>query len=81
MSGDRPTDLVAGILSALGLFAGVLELFYRPFRVGPPALLIVLIALVMSSEHRRLSASAAAAVGIGFMIGASIAVWKSRALY
>ena len=81
MNADRPTDLVAGILAALGFFAGVLELFYRPFRVAPVALLIVLTALVMSSKHRRLTATATAAVGIGFLIGASIAVWDSNPLY
>jgi hypothetical protein len=81
VSNDRPSDLVAGVLNALAIFAGVLELFYRPFRVGPVALLLVLIALVMSSKHPRLSATAAGFVGFGFLIGASIAVWDSHALY
>ena len=81
MSNSRPIDLVAAALAALGLVGAVLELFYRPFRVAPIALLIALVAVPMSSEHRRLKAVAVGAIGIGFLIGASRAVWDSSALY
>jgi len=74
-------DLVSGVLSAIGILGAVVELFYRPFGVGPVSFVLVLIGLVMSSKHRRLSAVALAAVGLCFMIGASIAVWDSNPLY
>lgn len=80
MSGN-PKDRISAVLSVLGILGGVVELFYRPFGVAPIALLLVLTALVMSSKNRRLTSAALASVGIGFLVGASIAVWYSHALY
>jgi len=57
------------------------ELFYRPFRFGPIGALLVLIAVVMSTKHRRLGTIAIAAVGVCWVIGASVAVWHSNPLY
>lgn len=81
MNNSNPKDMVSGILSAIGIAGAVLELFYRPFGVGPVAFVLVMIGIVMSSKHRRLSSLALAAVGVCFMIGASIAVWDSNPLY
>jgi hypothetical protein len=78
---DNPKDQVSAVLSVLAILGGVVELFYRPFGVGPVALLLGLTALVMSSRHRRLASTALASVGIGFLVGASIAIWYSHALY
>jgi hypothetical protein len=81
MSESRPVDAVAGALLGVGLVAAVIELFYRPFGVGPVGFLSVLIASGISARHRRLGAAAVGIVVLCFMIGASIAIWDSRALY
>ena len=46
---SAPAEAVAGLLAAGALFLGVLELLYRPFRLAPAALILLLIATVMSS--------------------------------
>ena len=58
-SAIRPGRGVAGLLAAVALFLGALELAYRPFRLAPvgadPARSI---ATVMSKEQQRLIALA-----------------------
>jgi hypothetical protein len=81
MTDSRPLDTVAGGLLALGIVGSLVELFYVPFAVAPPSLLVVLAALIMSTKHRRLGFSAAFMIMLCFVIGAAIAVWYSRSLY
>jgi hypothetical protein len=75
------TETVAGILAAAAMFAGFLELAYRPFRLAPAALLVALVAAVMSRQQQRLVGLAVAVILVCFLVGASIAVWLSRPLY
>jgi hypothetical protein len=77
----RPVDLAAVVLYGLTLAASVIELFYLPFLFGALGLLLALVAVVASAGNRRLAGAAFFAVGLGFMIGASIAVWNSNPLY
>jgi hypothetical protein len=63
------------------MFVGFLELAYRPFRLAPAALLVALVAAVMSREQQRLVGLAVAVILVCFLVGASIAVWLSRPLY
>jgi membrane-bound ClpP family serine protease len=72
---------VAGLLAAAALFLGFFELAYRPFRVAPVALVIALIATVMSREQQRLVGLAVAVIGICFVAGAAIAVLTKHPLY
>ena len=44
-----PAEAVAGLIAAGALFLGALELVYRPFRLAPVALILLLVATVMSS--------------------------------
>ena len=81
MSDGTVSGWIAVVLNALAIVAAVIELFYRPFGVGPLGLLLVVIALIVSRSPTRLSAVAAGCVGVGFVIGASIAVWNTHALY
>ena len=74
-------DLVAGILAAAAFFAGLVELFYRPFRIAPVALVVALVAIVLSGQNRRLVAAAVGSIGICFVIGASLAVSLHHPLY
>ena len=75
------TESVAGILAAAAIFVGFLELTYRPFRLAPAALLVALVAAVMSRQQQRLIGLAVAVILVCFVVGASIAVWLSRPLY
>jgi hypothetical protein len=77
----RAGEAVAGFLAACALFLGALELFYRPFRLAPVALILALIATVMSREQRRLIALAIAVIGICFVVGASLQVLTNHPLY
>jgi hypothetical protein len=75
------TETVAGLLAAAALFLGVFELFYRPFRLAPAALILALIATLMTRQHQRLVALAIAAIGICFVIGAALQVITNHPLY
>jgi len=71
----------AGLLAAAALFLGLLELVYRPFRLAPVALILVLIATVMSRRHQRLTGIAVAVIGVCFVVGASLQVITHHPLF
>ncbi len=77
----RTVEVVAGFLAAAALFLGALELVYRPFRLAPAALLLALVATVMSREQQRLIAVAVAVIGVCFVVGASLQVITHHPLY
>jgi hypothetical protein len=72
---------VANTLYVLALAAAVVELFFRPFLFGPVGLLLALTATVMNAGDKRLGRIAVAAVGVCWLIGASITIWYSNPLY
>jgi hypothetical protein len=76
-----PTETVAGLLAAAAMFIGFLELFYRPFRLAPAAVILLLIATVMSTRQQRLIGLAFAVVGICFVAGAALQVWTKHPLF
>jgi hypothetical protein len=77
----RPAEAVAGLLAACGLFLGLLELFYRPFRLVPAAVVLLVIATVMSRDQQRLVKIGFAATGICFIAGAALQVVTHHPLY
>jgi hypothetical protein len=77
----RPTEAVAGVLAAGAMFLGALELAYRPFRLAPVALILALIATVMSRDQQRLIGLAIAVIGICFVIGTALQVITHHPLY
>jgi membrane-bound ClpP family serine protease len=77
----RPAETVAGLLAAGALFLGFFELAYRPFRLAPAAVILLLIATVMSSRQQKLIGIGFAVVGICFVIGAAIQVLTKHPLY
>ena len=74
-------EAVAGLLAAGALFLGAMELFYRPFRLAPVALILLLVATVMSREQQRLVRLGFAVVGICFIVGAALQVLTHHPLY
>jgi len=79
--GWEPVEAVAGLLAAGAMFLGFFELFYRPFRLAPVAVILLLVATVMSTRHQRLIAIAFAVVGICFITGAALQVITHHPLY
>ena len=77
----RPAETVAGLLAAGALFIGFIELLYRPFRLAPAALILLLIATVMSKRQQRLVGLGFAVVGICFVVGAALQVLAKHPLY
>jgi hypothetical protein len=76
-----PSEAVAGLLASLAIFIGGLELFYRPFRLAPAALLLAIIATVMSREQPRIIPLAYAMIGICFIVGAALQIITHHPLY
>ena len=77
----RPAEAIAGLLAASALFLGVFELAYRPFRLAPAAVLLLLVATVMSTSQQRLIRIAFAVVGVGFVAGAALQLLTHHPLY
>jgi len=77
----RPAETVAGLMAAGALFVGALELVYRPFRLAPAALILALVATVMSRDQQRLIALAIAVIGICFVVGAALQILTHHPLY
>jgi hypothetical protein len=76
-----PTEAVAGLLASLAIFVGGLELFYRPFRLAPAALVLAIIATIMSREQPRIIPLAYAMIGICFVAGAVLQILTHHPLY
>jgi hypothetical protein len=79
--GWRPAETVAGLLAAGSLFLGLFELAYRPFRLAPAAVILLLIATLMSKRQQKLVGLAFAVVGVCFVVGAAIQVIARHPLY
>jgi hypothetical protein len=77
----RPAEAVAGLLAAAAFFIGFLELAYRPFRLAPVAVILLLVATVMSHRQQRLIALGFAVVGICFVAGATLQVLTKHPLF
>jgi hypothetical protein len=69
------------VLIAIGFVAAVFLLFYKPFAIALPALIVTMAGVSISDKYRRLGLYATAAITLCFLIGASFAAWDSRALY
>jgi hypothetical protein len=76
-----PSEAVAGLLAAIAVFVGALELAYRPFRLAPAALLLAIVATVMSREQPRVIPLAYAVIGICFIVGATLQILTHHPLY
>ena len=77
----RPAEAVAGFLAASAVFLGAMELFYRPFRLAPLALILLIVATVMSKDQQRLIQLGFAVVGVCFVTGAALQVITHHPLY
>jgi hypothetical protein len=76
-----PSEAVAGLLASIAIFVGALELVYRPFRLAPAALILAIIATVMSREQPRVIPIAYAMIGVCFITGATLQILTHHPLY
>jgi len=74
-------EAVAGLCATLAIFLGAFELFYRPFRLAPVAVVLAILATAMSRRQSGLVPAAWAAIGIGFVVGATLQVITHHPLY
>jgi hypothetical protein len=72
---------VAGLLATVAIFLGAMQLAYRPFRLAPAALILALIATVMSRDQPRVIPIAYATIGICFITGATLQILTHHPLY
>ena len=77
----RPSYAISGLLSAFALFLGAFQIFYRPFRLAPVALILLLISVLMSDEHQKLNRITLFTIGAGFILGASLQVWTHHPVF
>ncbi len=74
-------DIAARVLLVLALVGSVVMLFDRPFGVAPPAFAAALVGAGISGKNRRFGLATTMIVTVCFVVGASVAIWGSRALY
>jgi hypothetical protein len=77
----QPAETVAGLMATGALFLGAFELVYRPFRLAPAAVILLLFATVMTQRQQRLVGIGFAVVGICFVVGASVQVLTEHPLF
>ena len=80
-TGTRPSEIVAGYLAALAIFASLISLAWHPLRLVLPAMAISLIAAGMGGRFRRLSFAAVLVAAACFFLGTMISVITERPLW
>ena len=77
----RSADRVAGFLCAFSFVLSGIALARTPGLLGPAAILVALVAVRMTTEHRTLAAAAVAVSGLAFFFGMVIAITTAGPLY
>ena len=78
----RVQEIVAGYIATFAIFVAGLALVYRPVRLAPVAMLLVLVAAAIASERNaRILQIALAACVIGWVGGMTAAVVTDNPLW
>jgi len=77
----RPSETIAGLLSAIAIFAAVVGVAWHPLRLIPFAMLLSLVAAAMGGRHQRLAFAAAMISALCFFLGMTIAVIAETPLW
>jgi hypothetical protein len=80
-TGRRPSETVAGFLSAIAIFVSLVGIAWHPLRLILPSLAIALIASGMGSGKGRLQFAAVLICTACFFFGLTIAVALSKPLW
>jgi hypothetical protein len=78
---SHATELVAGYLASLAIFASLISLAWHPIRLLAPAMLLALISAGMTGRGKRLPFMAVLTVAACFFLGMMITVITGRALW
>ena len=78
---DRPSEVLAGLMSAAAIAAGTVALAYRPLRLALFAILLALIAAGLGGRHSRLAAFAVGVSTVCWVLGMAIAIMTDNPLY
>lgn len=79
---EGPAETVAGFLSAVAIFGGLVAIAQRPVTIGLFSLFVGLVAAAMASgRHRRLAAAAVAIAGTSWLVGMVVSVLTNRPLW
>jgi hypothetical protein len=74
-------ETVAGFLSAIAIFVGLVGIAWHPLRLILPSAAIALIAAGMSNTRRQLPLAAVLICAVCFFLGLTIAVATSHPLW
>jgi hypothetical protein len=80
-AGRRPSETVAGFLSALAIFFSVVGIAWHPLRLILPSLAVALVASGMGSGKGRLQFAAVLICGVCLFLGLTVAVVTSHPLW
>jgi len=79
--GRRPSETVAGFLSAVAIFVSLAGIAWRPLRLILPSLVVALVASGMGGEPRRLQLVAVLICAGCLFLGLTVAVVTSHPLW
>jgi hypothetical protein len=77
----RPSEIVAGLMSAAAIFVGAIALVERPARIAPAAIVVALIAAGIGGRYSRLAALAVTLCALYWFFGMTIAIATNNALW
>jgi hypothetical protein len=77
----RPTEVVAGFLAALSIFASLIGLAWHPLRLIGPAIVLAMVSAAMTGRHNRLAFAAVLVAAVCFFLGMTISVVTGRPLW
>ena len=77
----RPSEVVAGYLSALAIFASVVGIAWHPLRLIPISMLLALVGAGMAARGNRLARGAVMITAACFFLGLTVSVITSRPLW
>jgi lysylphosphatidylglycerol synthetase-like protein (DUF2156 family) len=77
----RPSDIVAGFLATIAIFASAIGVVWHPLRLIPISILLALIAAGMSGRQQRISFAAVLICAVCFFLGMVVAVVFKKPLW
>ena len=79
---EGPAETIAGFLSALAIFGGVIAIAQRPVTIGLFSLFIGLLAAALAGgRHKNLAAAAVAIAASSWLVGMIVCVLTNRPLW
>jgi hypothetical protein len=80
-TGDRPGEVVAGLLATFAIFASCIGVVYRPVRITPFSILLALVAAGIGGRHERLAAWAVGISAACFVVGTFFAILTNHPIF